>query len=193
MLPLLINSLVCALTYGATEVALHQSLGIQLGLEAAAELHQLVHGGTRHQSLVLLHHGPARVFQDQQADVSDRDREKRCVQGSHCALPPLEGIADSGMEVRAAANSLAELLGLDEDVEVALLELLCKHAEDAGGGGEVGQVVDDQVEQQLRGDGVRTVTAAAVRVGIIIRRFKTEMTSVCVRVCRCVSITGLLS
>lgn len=94
------------------------------------------------------------------------------------------------------ANSLAQLLGLDEDVEVALLELLGKHAEDVGGGGEVGQVVDDQVEQQLRGDGGRT---EAVRVGIITTRFKTALTfaPVCVCVCQCVgvcvSITGLLS
>lgn len=47
-------------------------------------------------------------------------------------------------------NSLAELLRLNEDVEVGFLELLCEHAEDVGGGGEISQRVDDQVEEQLR-------------------------------------------
>lgn len=46
-------------------------------------------------------------------------------------------------------NSLAEFLRFNEDVEVGLLELLCKHAEDVGGGGEISQRVDDQVEEQL--------------------------------------------
>lgn len=140
-------------SYGAAEVALHQSLGVQLGPEGAAELHQLVHGGTRHQSLVLLHHGPARVLQDQQADVSERtEGERRRRSGTSWRLPTTRRHRRL-VDGRAGADSLAELLGLDEDVEVALLELLGKHAEDVGGGGEVGQVVDDQVEQQLRGDG----------------------------------------
>lgn len=175
-----------ALSYGGSEVALHQSLGVQLGPEGAAELHQLVHGGTRHQSLVLLHHGPARVLQDQQADVSERMEGERGRRrsGTSWRLPTTRRHRRL-VDGRAGADSLAELLGLDEDVEVALLELLGKHAEDVGGGGEVGQVVDDQVEQQLRGDGGRT----AVRVGIITTRFKTALTSVSV----CVCITGLLS
>lgn len=47
-------------------------------------------------------------------------------------------------------NSLAELLRFNEDVEVGFLELLGEHAEDVGGGGEISQRVDDQVEEQLR-------------------------------------------
>lgn len=49
-------------------------------------------------------------------------------------------------------NSLAEFLGFNEDVEVGFLELLSEHAEDVGGGREISQVVNDQVEQQLQGD-----------------------------------------
>lgn len=47
-------------------------------------------------------------------------------------------------------NSLAEFLRLNEDVEVGFLELLCEHAEDVRGGREISQVVNDQVEQQLK-------------------------------------------
>lgn len=72
---------------------------------------------------------------------------------------PLEGATDleigraageRGVKNREINNSLAEFLWFNEDVEVGFLELLCKHAEDVGGGGEISQRVDDQVEEQLR-------------------------------------------
>lgn len=46
-------------------------------------------------------------------------------------------------------NSLAEFLRFNEDVEISFFELLWEHAEDVGGGREISQVVNDEVEQQL--------------------------------------------
>lgn len=63
-------------THSAAEVALNQSLGVQLGPEILAELHQLTAGQTSCQSLTLLHHGPARVLQDQQAHVPEKKRSE---------------------------------------------------------------------------------------------------------------------
>lgn len=70
---LLISLLVCdtSAAHCTAEVPLHQALSVQLGPEAPAELHQLFSGQTRSQSLVLLHHGPAGVLQDQQAHVPE--------------------------------------------------------------------------------------------------------------------------
>lgn len=49
-------------------------------------------------------------------------------------------------------NSLAKFLRFNEDVEVGFLELLREHAEDVRAGREISQVVNDQVEQQLKTD-----------------------------------------
>lgn len=51
-----------------------------------------------------------------------------------------------------ANNSLAEFLRFNEDVEVGFLELFREHAEDIRGGREISQMVNDQVEQQLKRD-----------------------------------------
>lgn len=81
---------------------------------------------------------------------------------SHYTGSPLEGATDleigravggereRELKNREINNSLAEFLWFNEDVEVGFLELLCKHAEDVGGGGEISQRVDDQVEEQLQ-------------------------------------------
>lgn len=63
-------------THSAAEVALHQSLSVQLSPEIPAELHQLIDGQTVRQSLILLHHGPPRVLQDQQTHIpGEEDNE----------------------------------------------------------------------------------------------------------------------
>lgn len=163
-------------THSAAEVALNQSLGVQLGPEILAELHQLGAGQTGHQSLILLHHGPARVLQDQQTNVPEKEaraergdakRGQQKAGGFSIQVPhvsPLEGIIDLKMSRRVrwkcqrgkkkkkgqmVNNSLAEFLWFNEDVEVGFLELLSEHAEDIRGGREISQVVNDQVEQQL--------------------------------------------
>lgn len=78
---------------------------------------------------------------------------------SHHTGSPLEGATDleigraggeRRIKNREINNSLAEFLWFNEDVEVGFLELLCKHAEDVGGGGEISQRVNDQVEEQLQ-------------------------------------------
>lgn len=46
---------------------------------------------------------------------------------------------------------LGQSLRLDEDVEVGLLQLLSYHGEDSGRGAELGQVVNDELEEQLEG------------------------------------------
>lgn len=63
-------------THSVAEVALHQSLSVQLGPEVPAELHQLIAGQTGRQSLILLHHGPARVLQDQQTHVPEKEERR---------------------------------------------------------------------------------------------------------------------
>lgn len=74
-------------THRAADVSLHQPFCEQLLPEAAAELHQLLDGETGRQSLVLLHHGPARMLQDQQTDVPESEEveqsegRKRSVRG----------------------------------------------------------------------------------------------------------------
>lgn len=154
-------------THRAVEVALNQSFSVQLGFEILAELHQLVAGQTSCERLILLHHGPARVLEDQQTHVSDN--EDRGEGGGetrvflfratthfttrrHCRL---EDKSDRKLEMSEENDSLAEFLGFNEDVEVGFLQLLCKHAEDIGGGREISQVVNNQVEQQLEGDMTR--------------------------------------
>ena len=42
------------MTHNAVEVALHQPLDVQLGLETAHERHEVVHGQALHDGLVLL-------------------------------------------------------------------------------------------------------------------------------------------
>lgn len=64
-------------THAAAQVALDQPLSQQLGPEAATELHQLLQGQTGSQRLVLLHHGPAGVLQDQQTHVPDRQQSSQ--------------------------------------------------------------------------------------------------------------------
>lgn len=155
------SSCLCS-AYSAAEVALDQSLGVQLGPEMAAELHQVIDGRPRHQSLILLHHGPARVLQDQQANVSERRGEeegrvkggRRCSGLSHVSTTRRRRrLRDEGaVKMERRGDSLAELFRFNEDVEVGFLELLHKHAEDVRRGREISQVVDDQVVQQLRGD-----------------------------------------
>lgn len=95
---------------------------------------------------------------------------------------------ERAVETERRGDSLAELLGLNEDVEVGFLELLRKHAEDVGRGREIGQVVDDQVEQQLRGDNQD-------RGGQNHHHYRALKTNIAVCVCVCVSATvpGLLS
>lgn len=80
-------------------------------------------------------------------------------------ISPLEGIIDLKMSQKVrwkcqrekkkdkrVHNSLAEFFRFNEDVEVGFFELLCEHAEDIRGGREISQVVNDQVEQQLKRD-----------------------------------------
>lgn len=62
-------------THSAAEVALNQSFSVQLGFEILAELHQLIAGQTGYQSLILVHHGPARVLKDQQTHVPDNEEK----------------------------------------------------------------------------------------------------------------------
>lgn len=50
---------------------------------------------------------------------------------------------------KGLSYSLAEPLGLNEDVEVGLLQLLLKHMKYIWRGSEVSQVVYYQLEQQL--------------------------------------------
>lgn len=64
--------IVTGCTHAAADVALNQPLSQQLSPEAPAELQQLLQGQPRRQCLVLLHHGPAGVLQDQQTHVPDR-------------------------------------------------------------------------------------------------------------------------
>lgn len=45
---------------------------------------------------------------------------------------------------------LAESLRFDEDVEVGFLQLFREHVEDSGLSGEVGQLIHDQLQQQLK-------------------------------------------
>lgn len=78
-------------------------------------------------------------------------------------------------------DSLAEFLGFNEDVEVGFLELLGEHAEDVGGGREISQVVNDQVEQQLQGDMKRQTDRQ--RESPSLSHTETMETPVCVCVC----------
>lgn len=133
-------------THAAAQVALDQPLSQQLGPEAATELHQLLQGQTGSQRLVLLHHGPAGVLQDQQTHIPDRQQLSHLFTTRRSSRP---GDGSAGGRKGEINNSLAELLRFNEDVEVGFLELLCEHAEDVGGGGEISQRVDDQVEEQL--------------------------------------------
>lgn len=48
------------------------------------------------------------------------------------------------------SDILSELLRLDQDIKVGFLQLLCKHAEHVRGGGEIGEIIHDQVKQQLQ-------------------------------------------
>lgn len=88
-----------------------------------------------------------------QRECSRISRRTSLADDSHYSSSPLEGATDLEMGRPEAArpinNSLAEFLRFNEDVEVGFLELLCEHAEDVGGGGEISQRVDDQVEEQL--------------------------------------------
>lgn len=89
-------------THSAAEVALDQSFGVQLGSEILAELHQLIAGQTGRQSLILLHHGPARVLQDQQTHVPEKEergvrggkKSRRCFHSGLSHISPLEGVID---------------------------------------------------------------------------------------------------
>lgn len=79
-------------THRAAEVALHQSLDVQLCPEVPAELHQLITGQASCQSLILLHHGPAGVLQDQQTNISRKQHRGRGEK--RLFVSPLEGITD---------------------------------------------------------------------------------------------------
>lgn len=136
-------------THGAADVALNQPLSQQLGPDAPTELHQLLQGQTCRQRLVLLHHRPAGVLQDQQTHVPDR-QETSHQAATRRRYRPGDRSGGRREKEREINNSLAEFLWFNEDVEVGFLELLCKHAEDVGGGGEISQRVDDQVEEQLQ-------------------------------------------
>lgn len=97
-----------------------------------------------------------------QRECSRISRRTSLTDKSHHTSSPLEGATDPeigraaggggerGKENGEINNSLAEFLWFNEDVEVGFLELLCKHAEDVGGGGEISQRVEDQVEEQLQ-------------------------------------------
>lgn len=88
-----------------------------------------------------------------QRECSRISRRTSLTDNSHDTSSPLEGAADQEMAQpqgeKEKNNSLAEFLRFNKDVEVGFLELLCKHGEDVGGGGEISQRVDDQVEEQL--------------------------------------------
>lgn len=145
--------IVTGCTHTAADVALNQPLSQQLSPEAPTELQQLLQGQPRRQRLVLLHHGPAGVLQDQQTHVPDRQESSHRFATRRRYRPGDRSVGrwERARELknREINNSLAEFLWFNEDVEVGFLELLCKHAEDVGGGGEISQRVDDQVEEQL--------------------------------------------
>lgn len=52
--------------------------------------------------------------------------------------------------VMSHVHLLGQSLRLDEDVEVGLLQLLSYHGEDSGCGTELSQVVNDELEEQLK-------------------------------------------
>ena len=69
-------------THSAGEVALDKPFCVQLRPETLAELHQVGDSQALHDDLVLLHHGPARLFQDQQPDISAIPQPRRCTAGN---------------------------------------------------------------------------------------------------------------
>lgn len=66
-------------------------------------------------------------------------------------------------------NSLAEFVGFDEDVEVGFFQQLWEHAEDVGGGAEISQVVDDQVEEKLREEKNETMWSSVLYSAVILK------------------------
>lgn len=70
---------------------------------------------------------------------------------------------------RETDNSLAEFVGFDEDVEVGFFQQLWEHAEDVGGGAEISQVVDDQVEEKLREEKNETMWSSVLYSAVILK------------------------
>jgi hypothetical protein len=61
--------------------------------------------------------------------------------------PPPRGPPNTAHPV----HLLGQSLGLDEDVEVGLLQLLSYHGKDSGCGTELSQVVNNELKEQLKG------------------------------------------
>lgn len=69
------------------------------------------------------------------------------LKGSATHMPPP---GSQPFLVMSHVHLLGQSLRLDEDVEVGLLQLLSYHGEDSGCGTELSQVVNDELEEQLK-------------------------------------------